>query len=69
MPDYTAILSQLITERQQLDQAIATMQVLSQGGRKRRGRPPAWMKDLAAVPRRGRPPGSTNKAKAAGIAS
>jgi hypothetical protein len=54
------MLAELRTERENLEQAIVTLERLSAGRGKRRGRPPSWM---AAVKRRGRPPGSKNKPK------
>ncbi len=59
--DIGKMLAELRAERDQLDQAIITLQRLAAGRGKRRGRPPAWM---TAVKRRGRPPGSKNKSKA-----
>lgn len=54
------MLDELRAERDQLDEAIITLERLAAGRGKRRGRPPAWM---SAVKRRGRPPGSKNKPK------
>ena len=54
------MLAELRHEREQIEEAILTLERLSQGRVKRRGRPPAWM---ATVKRRGRPPGSKNKVK------
>jgi hypothetical protein len=54
------MLAELRAERDQLDEAILTLQRLEAGRGRRRGRPPAWM---SAVKRRGRPPGSKNKPK------
>jgi hypothetical protein len=54
------LLAELRAERENLEQAIITLERLAAGRGKRRGRPPAWM---AAVKRRGRPPGSKNKRK------
>jgi hypothetical protein len=62
-----AILKSLREERESLNEAILSLQRLGTGMGKRRGRPPAWMKQVqeaktAAGPkRRGRPPGSKNK--------
>jgi hypothetical protein len=58
--DITKILEDLRRERQQLEEAILSLERLAVGG-KRRGRPPAWI--LAAQQARGpgRPPGSKNK--------
>jgi len=56
------MITELRQEREQIDHVITSLELLALGGRKRRGRPPAWMKQ-AAVKRRGRPPGSKNKPK------
>jgi hypothetical protein len=58
--DVLKMLADLRHERAQIEEAILTLERLSQGRTKRRGRPPAWM---TTVKRRGRPPGSKNKAK------
>lgn len=58
--DISKMLDELRTERENLEQAITTLERLATGRGKRRGRPPAWM---TAVKRRGRPPGSKNKPK------
>jgi hypothetical protein len=58
--DMNKMLDELRTERNQLDEAIVTLERLAAGRGKRRGRPPAWMN---TVKRRGRPPGSKNKTK------
>ena len=57
--DIVKMLEDLRQEREQIEEAIMTLERLAQG-RGRRGRPPAWM---TAVKRRGRPPGSKNKVK------
>jgi len=49
-----------IVRRDQLEEAILTLERLARGRGRRRGRPPAWMTELK---RRGRPPGSKNKPK------
>lgn len=54
------MLGELRAERDQLEEAILTLERLARGRGRRRGRPPAWMTELK---RRGRPPGSKNKAK------
>ena len=60
--DVTKILTELRQERIQLEEAILSLERLARGRGRRRGRPPAW---LAEQPkRRGRPPGSKNKASA-----
>ena len=58
--DVLKMLAELRREREQIEEAIVTLERLSQGRSKRRGRPPAWM---ATIKRRGRPPGSKNKVK------
>ena len=60
--DLIKMLAELHRERDQVDEAILTLELLARGRGRRRGRPPAWMSDLK---RRGRPPGSKNKAKQA----
>jgi len=58
--DVAKILTELRQERVQLEEAILSLERLARGRGRRRGRPPAW---LAEPPkRRGRPPGSKNKA-------
>ncbi|MEO7144642.1 MAG: hypothetical protein ABI165_14180 [Bryobacteraceae bacterium] len=59
--DVMKMLTDLRQEREQLEEAIMTLERLARGRGKRRGRPPAWM--TAEVKRRGRPPGSKNKQK------
>jgi len=61
--DIARLLTELRTERQLLEEAILAMQRLALGGGKRRGRPPAWMRNTIPK-RRGRPPGSKNRPKA-----
>jgi hypothetical protein len=58
--DVMKMLAELRQEREQLEEAILTLERLARGRGRRRGRPPAWMTELK---RRGRPPGSKNKAK------
>jgi len=52
----------MLAERENLEQAIITLQRLAVGRGTRRGRPSAWM---TLVKRRGRLPGSKNKPKEA----
>jgi hypothetical protein len=60
--DVSQILAELKAERQQIEEAILSLERLARGRGKRRGRPPAWMAEAGAAPkRRGRPPGSKNK--------
>jgi hypothetical protein len=58
--DVIKMLAELRQERDQLEEAILTLERLARGRGRRRGRPPAWM---TALKRRGRPPGSKNKTK------
>lgn len=58
--DVLKMLADLRQEREQVEEAIVTLERLARGRGKRRGRPPAWM---SALKRRGRPPGSKNKPK------
>jgi hypothetical protein len=59
--DITKILEDLRRERQQLEEAILSLERLAVGG-KRRGRPPAWIVAAQQTVRGpGRPPGSKNK--------
>lgn len=69
--DVHKILGDLRREREQIEEAILTLERLASGRGRRRGRPPLWMAqirnaEIAAEPetkRRGRPPGSKNKSK------
>jgi hypothetical protein len=56
--DVTKILGELRQEREQLEEAIISLERLARGRGRRRGRPPAW---LAIAKKRGRPLGSKNK--------
>jgi len=58
--DVLKMLADLRQEREQIEEAILTLERLARGRGRRRGRPPSWM---SAVKRRGRPPGSKNKVK------
>lgn len=58
--DVGKILTELRDERQQIEEAILSLERLARGRGRRRGRPPAWMSEIAAK-QRGRPPGSKNK--------
>ena len=56
--DVGKILSDLRQERDQLEEAILSLERLARGEGKRRGRPPAWLAEAQqVVKRRGRPPG------------
>jgi len=60
--DVSKILAELREERQQIEEAILSLERLATGRGKRRGRPPAWMATATTTgKRRGRPPGSKNK--------
>lgn len=62
--DINKVLEELRQEREQVEEAILSIERLALGGAKRRGRPPAWMAVAkAAEPKakRGRPAGSKNK--------
>ena len=43
--DVAKILVELRQEREQIEEAIVSLERLAQGRGKRRGRPPAWMTD------------------------
>jgi hypothetical protein len=60
--DVNKMLTDLRAEREQIEEAILSLERLARGRGKRRGRPPAWLQE---VKRRGRPPGSKNKTPAA----
>jgi hypothetical protein len=62
--DVSKILTELRDERQQIEEAILSLERLARGRGRRRGRPPAWMSEIAAK-QRGRPPGSKNKTASA----
>jgi hypothetical protein len=75
--DVDKMLAELRLEREQLEEAILTLERLARGRGRRRGRPPSWLKDATAAvsaaaeedsnaapsepKRRGRPPGSKTK--------
>jgi hypothetical protein len=69
--DVNKMIAELRQEREQIEEAILSLERLARGQGKRRGRPPAWLKaaqgDVPAAPaapkRRGRPPGSKNRPK------
>ncbi len=66
--DVSKILAELKEERQQIEEAIVSLERLARGRGRRRGRPPSWLAE-AAPKRRGRPPGSKNKVAAASAAT
>src|SRR6266487_1166185 len=48
--DFDALLAQLRTEREMLEEAILALERLARGSGKRRGRPPKWMTELNTEP-------------------
>jgi hypothetical protein len=64
--DVAKILAELRQERQQIEEAILSLERLARGRSRGRGRPPAWMASLTPPKRRGRPPGSKNKSTGSG---
>ncbi len=65
--DIPKLLADLRAEREQIEEAILSLERLAAGQGKRRGRPPAWLvaaKQTTTTKRRGRPPGSKNAPKA-----
>jgi hypothetical protein len=67
--DVSKILVELREERAQIEEAIVSLERLARGRGRRRGRPPAWMSEMAGTKRRGRPPGSKNKTAPAAVAA
>jgi hypothetical protein len=63
--DVSKILAELKAEREQIEEAILSLERLARGRGRQRGRPPAWMSEVQIPKRRGRPPGSKNKVQAA----
>ena len=61
--DVSKIIAELKAEREQIEEAIASLERLARGRVRGPGRPPNWMADTVPK-RRGRPPGSKNKAGA-----
>ncbi len=57
--DVHKILGELREERQQIEEAILSLERLARGRGRRRGRPPGWMVE-ATQRRRGRPGGTRN---------
>jgi hypothetical protein len=47
--DVDKMLAELRLEREQIEEAILTLERLARGRGRRRGRPPAWLKDAGAV--------------------
>jgi len=67
--DIPKMLAELRQEHAAIEEAILVLERLAGGRGRRPGRPPAWMKTATpmAPKRRGRPPGSKNKPKPAGV--
>jgi hypothetical protein len=63
--DIAKMLADLRQQRQQIEAAIVSLERVTLGGGRRRGRPPAWM---TAIKRKGRPPGNKNKRQEAASA-
>ena len=58
--DVSKILAELKAEREQIEEAIGSLERLARGRCRGPGRPPSWMSDT--TPKRlGLPPGSKNK--------
>jgi hypothetical protein len=66
--DVAKILAELKAEREQIEEAILSLERLARGRTRGRGRPPSWMAEVEAPKRRGRPPGSKNKVQNADAA-
>lgn len=58
--DISKILVELKAEREQIEEAIRSLENLARGRVRGPGRPPAWLAE-STPKRRGRPPGSKNK--------
>jgi hypothetical protein len=58
--DVAKILAELKAEREQIEEAIGSLERLARGRIRGPGRPPNWMAEITPK-RRGRPPGSKNK--------
>ena len=59
--DVNKILTELRQEREQIEDAIISLERLARGRGKRRGRPPAWMKDAEARKRQRTTPAPRGK--------
>ena len=62
--DVSKILEELRQEREQLEEAILSLERLARGRGRRRGRPPSWMVEAK---KRGRPAGSKNNNGSQGV--
>jgi hypothetical protein len=64
--DIGNMLAELRQERDQITEAIMSLERMAIGHQRKRGRPPAWMvaaRHATPAKRRGRPPGSKNAPK------
>jgi hypothetical protein len=59
------MLTELRAEREQIEEAILSLERLARGRGKRRGRPPAWLSEMRRVAK----PGPVGKSKASSNAS
>jgi hypothetical protein len=59
--DVLKILADLRRERDQLDEAILTLERLAQGRGRRRGRPPSWLKTMGEAEKTGPGKGAGKK--------
>ena len=59
--DVNKILTELRQEREQIEDAIISLERLARGRGKRRGRPPAWMKDAEDRKKQRTGPGAKGK--------
>ncbi len=57
--DVDKMLAELRLEREQIEEAIVTLERLARGRGRRRGRPPSWLKDAGAAPEGGEAPSNT----------
>jgi hypothetical protein len=48
--DIDKMLAELRVEREQIEEAILTLERLARGRGRRRGRPPSWLKEAAGSP-------------------
>lgn len=65
--DVNKMLAELRAEREQIEEAILSLERLARGRGKRRGRPPSWLTEMRKVtkPGPGRPPKAASQAKQA----
>jgi hypothetical protein len=59
--DIGKILAELKAEREQIEEAVLSLERLARGRGRSPGKPHNWMADVTTPKRRGRPPGSKNK--------